>query len=194
MMFHSFLRVYQKINRLTPDGVHPPQCSAWALSFSLAGGSERPWMVGWWGELQVATSGKSHGKSPWMKNGSSKTQKPNGLTCPRFLMQHQTYQTTRLLRLGLGLSRTADMYTSRERYIRYIRMLVADGQWARVPQFLIGKAHVSIYVHLFGQGSLNFLTSICIHIPQNIYAAKKISPSFSYTRNSYTVLGLYFSQ
>ena len=39
--------------------------------------------------------------------------------------------------------------------------------------------------------SLNFLTSIRIYIPQNIYAAKQSSPSFSYTRNSYTVFGLY---
>ena len=40
-------------------------------------------------------------------------------------------------------------------------------------------------------GSLNFLTSICTYTPQNIHATKKSSLSFSYTRNSYTVLGLY---
>ena len=31
---------------------------------------------------------------------------------------------------------------------------------------------------------------VYIYIPQNIYAAKESSPSFSYTRKSYTVLGL----
>ena len=39
--------------------------------------------------------------------------------------------------------------------------------------------------------SVKFLISICKYIPAIVYAANNSSPSFSYTRNSSAVLGLY---
>ena len=39
---------------------------------------------------------------------------------------------------------------------RYIRMLVADGQGPSIS-YRKGPMYVSIYVQLFGRGSLNFL-------------------------------------
>ena len=80
------------------------------------------------------------------------------------------------------------------------RVFGCKGGWLHFPpqiEFLYviswvkGLLHIHLNLLAFKiPGSINFLTSICIYIPQNIYAAKKSSPSFSYTRNSYTVLGL----
>ena len=89
------------------------------------------------------------------------------------------------------------------------RVFGCKGGWPHFPlqmQRKLGRgAKGLLHMHLnFSafkiSGSLNFFTSICIHIYIYIYiystkhiCGKKTIPAFSYRRNSYTVPGLQFT-
>ena len=67
------------------------------------------------------------------------------LTCPNTISQMQSHK------YGTALS-----YPNLLQGERYIRMFVADGQGPSIS-YRKGPMYVSIYVQLFGRGSLNFL-------------------------------------